>query len=227
MILDLLFPKWCLVCKQIGSYLCQRCSYKLEYVKIDGCMYCDKISAYGVTHENCRRKHGLDGVQSFLYYSPEMKEIMKELKYNQVRDAYHEIFWSLDPGIVAKIAFYHRFLPDVYIQPLPLHNRRLKARGFNQAELFAMYISRVSGMPLINTVQRKKDNPQQARQKSKWLRYLNTNRAFEVTAPEVIQGKTIVIFDDVITSGTTVKEVARVLKKAGAKHVFALSLLRD
>jgi ComF family protein len=152
---------------------------------------------------------------------------MKELKYNQVRDAYHEIFWSLNPEIVSKVAFFHRFLPDVYIQPLPLHNRRLKDRGFNQAEVLAGYISRISGIPLISTIQRKKDNPQQARQKSKWLRYLNTHRAFEVISSSSIRGKTILLFDDVITSGTTVKEVARVLKKAGAEHVFALSLLRD
>lgn len=227
MILDLLFPKWCLVCKRIGCYLCQRCSRKLEYVKIDGCIYCDKISEYGTTHQNCKRKNGLDGVQSFLYYSPEMKEVMKELKYNQVRDAYHEIFWSLNPGIVSKIAFYHQFLPIVYIQPLPLHNRRLQDRGFNQAEVFAKYISQISNIPLINAIHRKKDNPQQARQRSKWYRYLNTHGSFEMTPSGDVEGKTVILFDDVITSGTTVKEAARVLKKAGAASVFALSLLRD
>jgi predicted amidophosphoribosyltransferase len=85
----------------------------------------------------------------------------------------------------------------------------------------------ISKIPLIHAIQRRKDNPQQARQKSKWLRYLNTHGAFEVIKPGVIQGKTILLFDDVITSGTTVKEVARVLKRAGADNVFALSLLRD
>lgn len=227
MILDLVFPKWCLVCNRIGCYLCNQCQKKLEYVFTDGCLYCDKISKYGVTHKTCKRKYGLDGCQSFLYYTREMKQVMKELKYHQVCDAYHEIFWSLNPEIVSKIAFFHQFLPDIYIQPIPLHNRRLKDRGFNQAEVLARFISQISRIPLINDVQRVKDIPQQARQKSKWLRYLNTRNAFNVTNPSAVKGKTIILFDDVITSGTTVKEVCRVLKIAGATHVFALSLLRD
>ena len=227
MILDLLFPKWCLVCGRIGTYLCLRCRMKLEYVHVDGCLYCDKVSLNGLTHERCQRKNGVDGIQSFLYYSSEMKQVMKGLKYGQVRDAYHEIFWSLSPTIVAKIAFLARFRPDVYILPLPLHNRRLQARGFNQADLLAHYISKVANIPVMNTLQRIKDTPQQARQGSRWLRYLNTRNAFSVSDVRSVQRKNIILFDDVITSGSTVKEAARVLKLAGAKAVFALSLLRD
>lgn len=227
MILDLLFPKWCLVCERVGSYLCYRCRTKLEYVSIDGCLYCDKITDHGMTHLNCQRKLGIDGIQSFLYYSEEMQKVMKELKYSQVRDAYQEIFWSLNPEIVSKIAVYGNYRPSVYIQPLPLHNRRLRDRGFNQAELFANYISHISNIPVIDALERVKDMPQQVRQGSRWQRFINSRNAFRVKKTAEMKGKTIVLFDDVITTGSTVKEACRTLKMAGATHVFALSLLRD
>jgi ComF family protein len=180
-----------------------------------------------MTHLNCQRKLGIDGIQSFLYYSEEMQKVMKELKYSQVRDAYQEIFWSLNPEIVSKIAVYGNYRPSVYIQPLPLHNRRLRDRGFNQAELFANYISHISNIPVIDALERVKDMPQQVRQGSRWQRFINSRNAFRVKKTAEMKGKTIVLFDDVITTGSTVKEACRTLKMAGATHVFALSLLRD
>lgn len=227
MILDLVFPKWCLVCQRIGCYLCYRCAQKLEYVEIDGCLYCDKVTVSGRTHERCQRKYGLDGCQAFLYYSPEVKRIVKELKYSQIRDAYHEIFWSLRSTIVAKIAFFRRNCPDMYIQPLPLHNRRLQARGFNQAEILSRSISQLTGIPLLDCLERVKDTPQQARQGSRWHRYLNIRHAFSVKNTAHMKGKSVLLFDDVITTGSTVKEACATLKKHGAAAVFALSLARD
>jgi ComF family protein len=111
--------------------------------------------------------------------------------------------------------------------PVPLHDRRLKERGYNQSELLAREISKVIALPVkVNLVKRVKDNKPQARTVSVKERRINMLNAFVCTSSEVY-GKDIVIIDDVCTSGATLESCAVALKAGGARNILGFTLARE
>jgi ComF family protein len=115
--------------------------------------------------------------------------------------------------------------PDLVL-PVPLHIKRLRRRGFNQASLLAVSFFPEEKKKIKNTIlfRKRETVPQTGLNGS--LRRKNIKNAFFVEAPEQVKGKNIVLIDDVFTTGTTVNECAKVLVKAGAKQVDVLTLAR-
>jgi ComF family protein len=114
---------------------------------------------------------------------------------------------------------------DVMV-PVPLHIRRLRERGFNQALLLIRELSKRMGIPYEERVLKKiKDTPVQIALKKRERRK-NLTGAFQVRDQEAIRGKAIVLVDDVYTTGATVNECSHALLKAGAKQVAVLTVAR-
>jgi ComF family protein len=114
---------------------------------------------------------------------------------------------------------------DVII-PVPLHSKRLRWRGFNQSVLLARQISRVYNIPLdCFTLCRSKDTPPQT-QLTEEERRRNMRGAFILNPRSSVKKKSVLLVDDVYTSGATVNECSRVLKRGGAKAVYVLTLAR-
>jgi competence protein ComFC len=110
--------------------------------------------------------------------------------------------------------------------PVPLHIRRLRERGFNQALLLVKELSKRAGIPYQERVLRKiKDTPVQSTLKKR-ERSKNLKGAFQVQDQESIKGKAVVLVDDVYTTGATVNECSRALLAAGAKQVAVLTVAR-
>ena len=110
--------------------------------------------------------------------------------------------------------------------PVPLNVKRLRQRGFNQSLLLTRQVARGRALPLdFQSLQRIRNTPPQT-QLSGADREKNIRGAFAVTAPEAIAGKHILLIDDVFTTGATVQECAKMLKKAGAEQVDVLTLAR-
>jgi ComF family protein len=114
-----------------------------------------------------------------------------------------------------------------YVVPVPLHWLRAWWRGFNQSELLAQSICREWGLESGNGVLRRIRNDRKQVGLSGRRRWENVKGAFVVTRPEEVKGKRILLVDDVMTTGATLSECARVLKKAGAKTVCGLTLTRQ
>ena len=112
------------------------------------------------------------------------------------------------------------------IVPVPLHWRRLWWRGFNQAALLGDEIARRTGLPLeaVAMARRRFTTPQTSRDHNERVR--NVRRAFVVTRPHRIEGRRILLVDDVMTTGATADECARVLRSAGATQVDVFTLAR-
>lgn len=223
-ILDVIFPKFCLGCGFLGQYLCQNCQKKLKYLNKDTCLYCEKNSYFGLTHPKCLKKNRLDGSLSLFYYNEFFKKIVKNIKYRLALDVWEELKKIIPPDRTEKINLFKKLKKDFFIQPIPLHKERLKERGFNQAQLIADYFNHYLNLPTIDALVRKKSTVSQAQTKTKQLRYGNLMGAFVVKTP--VKNKNIILIDDVITSGATVKEATRALKKAGAQQVFCLTLAK-
>jgi len=110
---------------------------------------------------------------------------------------------------------------DTVVVPIPLHRKRLRERGFNQAEKIASIVSGRLELPMNNDMLiRIKDTPRQTTRKSKVERLESLRNSFEVTDKEAFMGRTIILVDDVYTSGATMSEAAKTLKKGGAKSIL-------
>lgn len=134
--------------------------------------------------------------------------------------------------IMVKSFLNHRIsLPDILI-PVPLHKRRLRARGFNQSELLADFLGENLApginLPVLNdTLSRRRPTPSQMKIKNYKERQKNIQNAFIVLKKAEIKNKNILLVDDVATTGATLLECARVLKTAGARKVSAIVIARQ
>jgi len=114
----------------------------------------------------------------------------------------------------------------VLIMPVPLHPKRLRERGFNQSLLLARHVSRVLHIDLdFLSLRRVRYTLPQTRLAKK-ERLQNVRGAFELRDQNAVRGKSVLLVDDVVTTGNTLNECARILKKGGAEKVFCLSLAR-
>ncbi|VVA43286.1 Phosphoribosyltransferase [Candidatus Roizmanbacteria bacterium] len=222
-LIDLLFPKFCLGCGYIGIYLCQSCQDKLKPIALDTCLYCKKPSLFGLTHPNCTKKLDVDGVLVIYHYNPILKRIIKNIKYRLAVQVWQEFYKIIEPQAVTKLGFYKRLSTDFVIQPIPLSKNKYNERGFNQAKFISVYFQKYLHFLIVDLLIRKKETTSQAQLKNKKTRYLNTRGVFtSLRCPY----PNVILVDDVVTSGSTVREAAKTLKRAGAKKVYVLALAK-
>ncbi|MEK7109701.1 MAG: double zinc ribbon domain-containing protein [Patescibacteria group bacterium] len=230
-LIDLLFPKFCLGCGYVGVYLCQSCQNKLKPIESDTCLYCKKPSLFGLTHPNCINKLYVDGLVTIYHYNPILKKIIKNIKYRLAVQVWEDFYKIIEPQVITKLGFYKKLSSDFVIQPIPLSQIKYNERGFNQAKIISNFFQKFLHFPIVDLLVRKKEVSSQAQIKSKRARYLNTRGAFVINdkCRDVINHVSttnIILIDDVITSGSTVKEAVKVLKRAGVKKVYVLALAK-
>lgn len=224
LIKDVFFPKQCMNCGRLGVFVCADCVKKLEPVHDDYCLYCGKKRRGGETCERCCRKNGVDGVLSFYFYNETLQHCIHTAKYEFVQDGIRELFFSAPWNIHQKLTFYSQ--KDIIIVPVPLHPNRQRLRGFNQATIFAKLLATILNKPLIEGLERTKNTVQLARTQTRLERYYNIRNAFMVPENSLFTGKDVLVVDDILTSGSTVKEVTRILKTSGVKQVYICTLGR-
>ena len=152
------------------------------------------------------------------YVSP-LREAISLLKYERKYALAGSLCRLLGDALPAELNI------DV-IMPVPLHPIRLREREFNQSLLFAQAVSRRLGTGLSYTnLIRVANNPAQT-SLSRSARLANLRQAFRLRTPEAVQGCRVLLVDDVLTTGTTLHECAKVLRKAGTGDVYALTLAR-
>lgn len=228
-LLDLLFPRKCLGCGRAGSYFCSNCLNFVKFCENDICPMCSRFSTGGFVHQSCIKPLGLDGLTSIFRYDGVIKKAIKKLKYRFVTDLADDLvelflsFCGENKGFVnycrgAKIA----------LIPIPLHPSRKRWRGYNQSELLGELITHNLGLEFVPNllVRIKKTQPQADLDKES--RRENIKGAFETNPNSKfrILHSRFLIFDDIWTSGATLREATKVLKRAGAKQVWGLTLAR-
>jgi ComF family protein len=161
---------------------------------------------------------GYDAALSFGEYSGTLRSLVHLYKYGKVAPLAAPLGQMLMRALPAGTEFDG-------IVPLPLHWRRRWRRGFNQSELLARVVSRQTGRPVWKIVRRRKATPPQAGLTSAERR-TNVAGAFEVTNGRHIEGRDILLIDDVLTTGATARACAAVLKRSGASKVTVLTLAR-
>lgn len=226
---DLLFPKFCLGCGYVGVYLCISCQNKLKLIKQDVCLYCKKPSFFGLTHLSCQKKLNIDGLLTLYYYNPILKNVIKNIKYRLATEVWQEFYRIIKPEAIEKLSFYKKLSSDFIIQPIPLTKNKYNERGFNQAKIISVFFQKFLKFSIVDLLIRKQEILAQAQLKNQRARYLNIKGTFAINpnCRDVINHvPNIILVDDVVTTGSTVAEAAKVLKEAGAKKVYVLALAK-
>jgi len=159
-------------------------------------------------------------------YESGLRELIHLLKYHQVRPAAGILGRMLAEAVEDLQPLFES--REILVVPVPLHSRKLRQRGFNQSELIARSAlkKQSAGLVLNAGVLRRCRETQSQIGLSRHQRRENIRGAFAVVKPDEVSGREILVVDDVFTTGTTVSECARILRRAGASKVYVATVAR-
>ena len=228
-IFDIFLPPRCLICQTIvqgKNGLCGKCFAKVNFLTDQSCPVCGRPYTFPVEGGNLVCGKCLTHPPHFKYsksvfaYDSFSRQLILPLK--------HANRTEVVPYLSMLLFQRGRELLEIcdYIIPVPLYWRRLLKRKYNQSALLAMQLSKLSKKSCLNGVLIRIKNTQSQGHKTRKERQDNIKGAFDVRHPEYVKGKSIVLIDDVYTTGTTLNECSRVLEKAGAKQVMVLCIAR-
>jgi competence protein ComFC len=220
-LLDLLFPVECVGCEIYGTYLCDNCLEKIKPSASSACVFCGKNTILTGVCESCRQESGLDGVLIAVDYDqPYIHDLIWSLKFGFVQEMSQSLAkiikkWTDEVNAVNVLK-----LNDSLVAPIPLHKKRFIYRGFNQAELIAKNLTEHFPDWHYADLLIKTKNTKSQLEFGREERLLNLQDAF--TATQHLNGQTVIIIDDVVTTGSTLTQAAIALKSAGAARVYGL-----
>ena len=222
-----LFPKHCIHCKAFGSYLCSKCFSYVSFVDTGFCVVCQRPAMGGITHPVCKKSLTIDGVFSSLVYAGIVKKLVYQFKYRpyltSLKGVLIDFFYE---GLIQKEQFYTLIQKETLFVPIPLHESKLRKRGYNQSLLLAKGLGQKLDITVGDMLERIKATKTQVGL-SQQDRAENIKGAFGLkrsSVEKVKKYKQIFLVDDVVTSGATLKEAAKVLKKAGVEKVWGITL---
>jgi ComF family protein len=226
-VLEFFLPRMCLFCgagvgEEAAQAVCPECEARIEWVESPLCSCCGLVFEAGGGDHPCgdcqTEPPPFTRARAAALYEGPVAAAIKRFKFGR-QIVYQPLLrsWLQRPGC--------RELADEadLLLPVPLHPRRLKARGFNQALLLARaFPEKPVGLEALTreryTVPQVGLNLSQRRD--------NVKGAFAVSRPEAVKGKKILLIDDLYTTGATVRECAKVLRRAGADRVEVLTVAR-
>lgn len=227
-ILDFVFPKYCVNCKKLGSYLCSNC---FSYVSFDAetmCLVCGRPSVDNFTHPVCQNRYNIDGSFCAISYKGVARKLLFRFKYkpfiSDLKTLLSDLFYE---SLIQQEGFAKIIKLNPVLVPIPLHSSKLKVRGYNHAEILAKELSSRLNLKTLDLLKRiKKTSSQFGLKKDE--RRKNLQDAFlPIPNITISQYPNIILVDDILTTGITFSEAAKTLKKAGSKRIFASALARD
>jgi len=207
--------------------ICQSCIDSIQLITHPFCLQCGKPFLTESDRDHLcgaclNQKSYLTIVRALGKYEGVLQKLIHQFKYRQ-QFAVSNIFELLLEGCQKN---YINFGSYHFSVPVPLHRSRLRQRGFNQSVLWGKIIRGKYNLPLKSMILKRVFCTLPQIELQGKARENNVRNAFKVKNPEVVKGKTILLLDDVYTTGATMKECARALKKAGALRVDGFTIAR-
>lgn len=219
-IIDLIFPKACLICGQeCEDFLCEKCRKNIIFISPPICGICGRH----ITESKCtcmESKNIITSTSIATLYTNEIQTILHRIKYNSERFLM-PILIELMVSYTKQVRFLHTI--DI-IMPVPMHSMDRFRRGFNQSEDLAEAVAKAIKKPLLTGILIKHKHTKHQANSSAEQRLKNPLGAFTVTNTLAVEGRKVLLIDDVVTTRTTINECAKALLDAGAAEVYAYIL---
>jgi len=227
-IIKFLYPSKCCACDDYvagDAFMCASCFKEVRFsAQLNKCLVCGEIQEFNLEGEKCNKcRIGNSYIDRFDYvyeYNDPIKQIIRKLKFSDQTNLIKpiaSIMVSQFRDLIAKT--------DIILY-VPMHKSRLKERFFNQAALIAKHIAKKTNKNLQFNVLIKSRNTLRQTHLDKSGREKNIKSSFQVRKQDKIKGLAILLIDDVSTTGATLNECARVLKKAEAREVSCLTFAK-
>lgn len=224
-LLDMVYPRTCPVCSGIpprGEYVCEDCRVKLPYIKGPRCMKCSK-PILEKEEEYCydcmKKKHSYVSGRAVWVYDDVMRESIARYKYKGSLE-YAEFYGKEIADCHGKWIKVHG---DILV-PVPLHKRKQRIRGYNQAEVLAKIIGEKLQIPVRSKgLYRSRDTlPQKELNDAERLK--NLAKAFEADKEQFSPAEKVMLVDDIYTTGSTIEACTKALQKAGVREIYFISI---
>lgn len=223
-LLTFIYPKTCMSCNTLLNYntkieLCDNCAKDFNPYRGNRCITCDRpIDNTGECSICKSEKIYFEKGYCVYPYAGAVRNTILNFKFKNMA-----LYYTYLGSKMTEYYFEYIMESYDYITAVPIHKKKLKIRGYNQAELLAEYISEQINIPYCTVLKRTVNTkPQNALNKKE--RVVNIKNAFSLIDNINIKNKSILIVDDIFTTGTTINECCKVLKKASAFKVDFLSL---
>ncbi len=222
MALDFLFPQWCVGCGREGDFICYSCRRSLPPVIPPLCPRCGKPQPSGILCPGCVAwRARIDGIRSPFRFDGVMRQAIYQLKYRNLR-----ALAALLAGLLNDYLSTNP-VPGEVLVPVPLHQKRLRERGYNQSNLLAQELGKLTNLPVVSDcLIRQRHALPQVRTATMGERWSNVADAF-TCGDHRLRDKQVLLIDDVSTSGATLDACAAALKAAGTSSVWGLVLARE
>lgn len=231
-ILEIIFPRYCVNCKKYGEYLCSDCFSRLSYDTRNICLVCGKPSFDGLTHPSCIGKYIISGSFTGVVYNGIAKKLLYQFKYKPYLYGLSSFITELLYESIIQNEEFDKVLKqvgdDVILVPIPLSLSKFKKRGYNQSELLAKNLAKKLGFSAVDLLERTRDTKSQfnlskEERKKNMVNAFGLKRQFE----SELKNNNLFLVDDVLTTGSTLSEAAKILKKNGAKEVWGIAFARE
>lgn len=231
LLLDALFPQFCINCHKEGHPICSDCLSLIEVSEYTFCPFCptpQRVFENGLCpkHQN---KY-LDGLFSATSYQQgPVKKLIRNFKYSPYLKGLgpHLAYLIVAHFALTKNQLFQQNVENSVFIPMPLHKTKKRKRGFNQSEIIAKELSLALNIPLQTNSLIKIKKTESQTKLTKEERQQNIKNVFAIKNPQLIEGKVIFLVDDVFTTGSTMEEAARTLKSANATHVWGITPTRE
>lgn len=221
-LLELIYPVRCGGCGVNGNILCKQCIDSFRFVEeASSCPICGRLIGHRIVCGQCldKKRPFEEGFYGF-YYEKRLRDAIHSFKFSGRKD----VGKCLVQLVRAKMdTFSARF--DCIV-PVPVTERRLKERGFNQSFIIAEEISGITGRPVYHAVLEKAKETKDQYTLSRDERKRNIKGAFSLRSEDALRGKRVLLIDDLYTTGQTAREASRMLAKGKAKAVLFFALAR-
>lgn len=219
--LDLLYPPRCVLCDRLGSFLCETCLAELPRAEGRRCDAC-WLPLRGPACATCAaHPTSLSRLRSVFRYEGEVRRLVHAFKFGG-----HSALGKALAGQLARCYREQGLEADV-VAPVPLTRARKRSRGYNQAGLLARELGPEIGVPVFEALRRRGNATPQASSATAEQRRANVVGVFEPAGRSDVEGKRVLLIDDVATTGATLSACAVVLLSMGASGVIGLTLARE
>ena len=223
---DVIFPRRCPICDDavdtVGELICRECQSRVKIIREPYCMKCGKpviSDAQRICRDCETTQHSFNRGRAAFCYDETMKDSIYRFKYGRRKE--YADYYSNQMVMLMKDQL-KSWQPDALI-PIPIHKKRFKQRGYNQAQLLAERIAGDTGIPMRADILLRDEDTKVQKNLTAADRQNNLKKALKIGV-DVVKLKNIVIVDDIYTTGSTIDAAASILHDAGVENIYFMVL---